>query len=63
MFQDDKSLSKVISDDLKRVVLVPTKAIQVNQFSFKGVDNLESIPVFKSKEDLMRSYVEKQKSP
>ena len=59
LFQDDKVLSEVISDDLKRVLLVPTKAIQVNPFSFKGVDNSESSPFFKSKEDLMANYVEK----
>ena len=33
----------------------------MSQFSFKGVDNSESGPAFKSKEDLMTSYVEKQK--
>ena len=61
LFQDDKALSEVISDDLKRIVLVPTKSVQVSQFSFKGIDNSESGLVFKSKEELMTSYVEKQK--
>ena len=61
LFQDDKVLSEVISDDLKRVSLVPTKSVQVSQFSFESVDNTKSGPVFKSKEELMTSYVEKQK--
>ena len=39
LFQDDKVLSEIISDDLKRVALVPTKSVQVSQFSFEGVDN------------------------
>ena len=41
--------------------MVPTKSVQVSQFSFEGVDNTESGPVFQSKEELMTSYVEKQK--
>ena len=61
LFQDGGVLSEEISDDLKRVALVPTKSVQVNQFSFKGVDNSKSSPVFKSKQDLMASYVEKRK--
>ena len=61
LFQDDKTLSHVISDDLKRVVLVPTKSVQVNQFYFKDVNNSELSLVFKSKEELMASYVEKRK--
>ena len=60
-FQDGGVLSEDISDDFKRVALVPTKSVQVNQFSFEGVDNTKSSPVFKSKEELMTSYVEKQK--
>ena len=39
LFQDDKVLSEIISDDLKRIALVPTKSVQVSQFSFEGVDN------------------------
>ena len=27
LFQDDKDLSEIISDDLKRVALVPTKSV------------------------------------
>ena len=42
--------SEEISDDFKRVTLVPMKSVQVNQFSFKSVDNSESSPIFKSKE-------------
>ena len=61
LFQNDKVLNEVISDDLKRIALVPTKSIQVSQFSFEGVDNTESRPFFKSKEEIMTSYVEKQK--
>ena len=39
-----------ISDDFKKVSLVPTKAVQINQFSFKSVDGSESSSTFKSKE-------------
>ena len=43
-----------ISDGFKKVALIPMKAVQVNQFSFKnvegGIDGSESSPVFKSKE-------------
>ena len=53
--------SEEISDDFKRVALVPTKSVQVNQFSFKSVDGSESSPIFKSKEELKASYMEKQK--
>ena len=59
--QDDKILSEVISSELKRVALVPKKSVQVNQFSFESVDNTESGPVFKSKEEFMTSYMEKQR--
>ena len=59
--QEDKILSEVILDDLKRVALVPTKSVQVSQFYFESVDNTESSPVCKSKEELMTSYMEKQK--
>ena len=37
------------------------KAVQVNQFSFKSVDGLELSLVFKSKEELKASYMEKIK--
>ena len=54
-----------ISDGFKKVSLVPMKAVQVNQFSFKnvegGIDSSESSPVFKSKEELKASYMEKRK--
>ena len=49
LFQDDKYLSEIISDDLKRVALVPTKSVHVSQFYFEGVDNTESGPFCKSK--------------
>ena len=61
LFEDDKDLSEVIADDLKRGVLVPIKSVQVKQFYFKDADNSESSPVFKSKEELMASYMEKRK--
>ena len=35
LFQEDKILSEVILDDLKRVALVPTKSIQVSQLLLK----------------------------
>ena len=47
--QDDKISSEVVSDELKRVALIPKKFVQMNQFSFESVDNAESGPVFKSK--------------
>ena len=51
--------SEEISDDFKRVSLVPTKSVQVNQFSFKSVDNSESSPIFKSNEEVKANYMEK----
>ena len=52
---------KIFFDDFKRVALVPTKSVQVNQFSFKSVDGSESSPIFKSKEEIKASYMEKRK--
>ena len=34
MSQDDKISSEVVSDELKRVALIPKKSVQVNQFYF-----------------------------
>ena len=53
--------SEEISNDFKKVSLVPTKAVQINQFSFKSVDGSESSSTFKSKEDIKASYMEKRK--
>src|SRR5713101_7786384 len=59
--QDDKISSEVVSDELKMVALIPKKSVQMNQFSFESVNNAESSLVFKSKEEFMTSYVEKQR--
>ena len=59
--QDDKILSEVISGELKRVALVPQKSVQVNRFSFESINNIESRPVFKYKEEFVTSYMEKQR--
>ena len=61
LFQGGGISSEDISDDFNRVALVPTKSVQVNQFYFKSVDGSESSPIFKSKEALKASYMEKQK--
>ena len=61
VFQVGGVLGEEISDDFKRVALVPTKDIKVNQFSFKDVDSLEPSSIFKSKEELKASYMEKRK--
>ena len=61
LIQEGGISSEEISDDFKRVALVPTKAVQINQFSFKSVDGSESSPTFKSKEELKASYMEKRK--
>ena len=53
--------SEEVSDDFKRVALIPMKSVQVNQFSFKSVDNSESSPIFKSKEEVKANYMEKRK--
>ena len=53
--------SEEISDDFKRVALVPTKSVEINQFSFKDVDSSEPSLIFKSKEELKASYMEKRK--
>ena len=59
--QDDKISSEVVSDELKRVALIPKKSVQMNQFSFESVNNAESGSFFKSKEEFMTSYVEKRR--
>ena len=61
MLQGGEVLNAEISDGLKKVALVPVKAVQVNQFSFKGMDGSELCPIFKSKEELKSSYMEKIK--
>ena len=53
--------SKEISDDFKKVAIVSTKSVQINQFSFKDVDSLEPSSIFKSKEELKASYMENRK--
>ena len=37
------------------------KVVQVNKFLFKSVDGSESSPVFRSKEELKASYMERRK--
>ena len=59
--QDGKISSEVVSDELKKVVLIPKKSVQMNQFSFESENNAESSLVFKSKAEFMTSYVEKQR--
>ena len=61
MFQGGEIVNEEISDGFKKVALVPMKFVQVNRFSFKGVDGSELSPVFKSKEELKASYMEKRK--
>ena len=50
LLQGGEVLNAEISDGLKKVSLIPVKAVQVNQFSFKGMDGSELSPIFKSKE-------------
>ena len=57
--QDDKISSEVVSDELKKVVLIPNKSVQMNQFFIESENNAESSSVFKSKVEFMTSYVEK----
>ena len=59
--QDDKISSEVVSDDLEKVILIPKKSMQMNQFSFESENNAESSSVFKYKAEFMTSYVEKQR--
>ena len=61
LFQGGEILNEEISDGFKKVALVPMKAVQVNQFSFKNIDNSEPSPIFKSREELKTSYMEKRK--
>ena len=61
VFQVGGVLGEEISDDFKRVALVPTKSVKVNQFSFKDVDSSEPSSIFRSKEELKASYMEKRK--
>ena len=65
LLEGGEIVNEEIFDGFKKVVLVPMKVVHVNQFSFNnvegGTDSLESIPVFKSKEELKASYMEKRK--
>ena len=49
----------------KKAALVPLKTVQVSQFSFRDSEgdgnSPESGPLFKSKEELKTSYLEKRK--
>ena len=58
--QDDQVSSEIVSEELKKIVLIPKKSVQMNQFSFGNENNTESSSVFKSKAEFMTSYVEKQ---
>ena len=57
--QDDQVSSETVLEELKKVVLIPKKSVQMNQFSFESENNVESSSVFKSKAKFMTSYVEK----
>ena len=65
LLQIGEIIDEEVSDGSKRGALVPLKAVQVSQFSFKStegdVDSSELCHVFKSKEDLKPSYMEKRK--
>ena len=61
LFQGGEILNEEISDGFKKVSLVPMKAVQVNQFSFKNTDASEPSPIFKSREELKTNYMEKKK--
>ena len=58
--QDDQVSSEIVSEELKKIVLIPKKSVQMNQFSFESENNAKCISVFKSKAEFMTSYVEKQ---
>ena len=58
--QDDQVSSEIVLEESKKVVLIPKKSVQINQFSFESENNAESSSVFKSKVEFMTSYVEKQ---
>ena len=59
--QADKISSEVVSNELRKVILIPKKSVQMNQFSFESANNVESSSVFKSKAEFMTSYVEMQR--
>ena len=59
--QDDQISSEIVSEELKKVLLIPKKSVQMNQFSFESENNAKSSSVFKSKVEFMTSYVEKQR--
>ena len=65
LLQSGEIVDEEVSDGSKRGALVSLKAVQVSQFSFKStegdVDSSELCHVFKSKEDLKASYMEKRK--
>ena len=58
--QDDQVSSEIVSEELKKIVLIPKKSVQMNQFSFESENNAESSSVFKSKVEFMTSYVKKK---
>ena len=65
MLEGSEIVDDEVSGVFKNVSLVPMKTVQVNQFSFKGlegnVDSPDSSPLFKSKDELKTNYMEKRK--
>ena len=58
--QDDQSSSEIISEELKKIVLIPKNSVQMDQFSFGSENSAEPSLVFRSKAKFMTCYVEKQ---
>ena len=58
--QDDQISGEIVSEDSKRMVLFPKKSVQMHQYSFEEEGSVEPSSCFKSKEELVSSYVEKQ---
>ena len=58
--QYDQSSSEIISEELKKIVLIPKKSVQMDQFYFGSENSVEPSSVFRFKADFMTSYVEKQ---
>ena len=65
LFQIGEIVDKEVPDGSKRDALVLLKAVQISQVSFKDAEDDVGSPelchVFKSKEDLKASYMEKRK--
>ena len=57
---DQTILEQIVSKDLKKMVLFKKKSVQMHQYSFGEESKAESSSHYKSRTELMSSYVDKE---